>query len=198
MGVESSWMRITLMVLRKSSFTNEWVGICLSLLTVKVILFHRLVTDDQWRTFLCKCLSLSSQFPRFKSVSCSFFSLSAVSVHCQEVNGFVRVYILPPLQTGLIYSLIPHLLLRKTMHKSVHINFTEPRCTLWLWCFCLHYHLRCWLGYHTWCNCQTSSQCQLQSMSHMFCNPFRCFQGNQSWLLGYCTHDQHWTLLCYS
>ena len=47
-------MRITLMVLRKSSFTNEWLDICLSLLTVKVILFHRLVTDDQWRTFLCK------------------------------------------------------------------------------------------------------------------------------------------------
>lgn len=190
MGVESSWMRITLMVLRKSSFTNEWLDICLSLLTVKVILFHRLVTDDQWRTFLCKCLSLSSQFPRFKSVSYSFFSPSAVSVHCQEVNGFVRVYIIAPLQTGLNYSLIPHLLLRKTMHKSVHINFTEPRCTPWLWCFCF--------GFHTWGNCQTALQCHIQSMSHMFCTLSRCFQGNQSGLLGFCTHDQHWTLLCYS
>ena len=53
-------MRITLLVLGKSSFTNQWVSICFSLLTVKVILFDRLVTDDQQRTFLSKCLSLSS------------------------------------------------------------------------------------------------------------------------------------------
>ena len=53
-------MQITPLVLTKGSFTNEWVGICLSLLTVKIILFHRLVTDDQQRTFLSKCLSLSS------------------------------------------------------------------------------------------------------------------------------------------
>ena len=59
-GVESSWMRITLLVLGKTSFTNQRVGICLSLLTVKVILFDRLVTDDQQRTLLSKCLSLSS------------------------------------------------------------------------------------------------------------------------------------------
>ena len=53
-------MRITLLVLRKGSFTNERVGICFSFLTVKVIMFHRLVTDDQQRTFLSKCYSLSS------------------------------------------------------------------------------------------------------------------------------------------
>ena len=191
-------MRITLLVLGKSSFPNQRVGICLSLLTVKVILFDRLVTDDQRRTFLWKCLSLSSNFPQFKSVSYSFFSLSAVSDHWQEVSVFVRVIIIPPLQTGLNFSLIPHLLLRKTMHKSVDINFTEPRCTPWLWCFCLHYHLRCWLGFHTWCSCQTWLQCHIQSMSHMICTLSRCFQGHQSWFLGYFPHDQHWILLCYS
>ena len=53
-------MQITPLVLTKGSFTNEWLGICLSLLTVKIISFHRLVADDQQRTFLSKCLSLSS------------------------------------------------------------------------------------------------------------------------------------------